>query len=496
MNSPYFSFSILGFVSGVAVASLFNLSLYTLCFFALISSVLIFFLKRDFFEKKSRFFNFCVLFCLFFVLGFFRFYISEENLNKNFLDEHIDQKISVIGFIDNEVDERENNSKLVLKIKKLEGATLKDQQIKILLTVPHYPEYVYGDEVRVSGYLQEVENFKNELGKEFDYKNYLAKDGIFYLMFYPETELLSKNNGNFIKEKLFVIKKKFLKNLEEHISQPQASLLGGLLLGVKQSLGTKLQDDFRKVGLIHIVVLSGYNVSIIADFIMSVLMFLPRLLALSFGAIGIILFALMVGGSATVVRASLMALFVVLAKATGRTSEVTRALFLAAFIMLLFNPRILIFDPSFQLSFMATLGLIYLSPKLSEYFKFIPEKFYLRESVVATLSTQLFVLPLLLYMMGELSLVAVLVNFLVLVFIPVTMLFGFLTAVFSFAHFSLANIFAFLSYFLLTYILVVVEFFAELPFASIKIVNFPFWLMFVFYLIFFLVFYKKKSNEK
>lgn len=173
------------------------------------------------------------------------------------------------------------------------------------------------------------------------------------------------------------------------------------------------------------MVLSGYNVTIISEFIMGMLSFLPKMIGTSLGALSIILFAIMVGGSATIIRASIMALLVLLARVTGRVSDMTRALFLAGFVMVLHNPQIVVFDPSFQLSFMATLGLISLSPKLNSIFKFVPTKFYLRETVSATISTQIFVLPLLLYMMGELSLVAVFVNLLVLMFIPLTMLFGF-----------------------------------------------------------------------
>lgn len=488
MNFSYFSVCIFAFVLGIASASLFEINLYTFCFLSLVYFLSIFLLK-DFLKEKKKFINFLILFFLFFVLGFCRFLISEKTLNYDLLETYLDQKITMTGLVVDEVDERENNSKIIFKVQKAENLSLENPSIKVLLTLPHYPVYRYGDEIKVSGSLQAVENFKTDSGKEFDYKNYLAKDNIFYLSYYPETELISSNNGNFVKEKLFLLKKKFLRKIEAQISQPQAALMGGLLLGVKQSLGKDLQEDFRTTGLIHIVVLSGYNISIIAEFIMSLLMFLPRLFALFFGATGIILFALMVGGSATVVRASLMALLVVLAKVTGRASDVTRALFLAAFIMLFFNPRILIFDPSFQLSFMATLGLIYLSPKFQKYFSFISERYALRESVVATLSTQLFVLPLLLFMTGELSVVAVLVNFLVLVFVPVTMFLGFLTALISFVSFYLATPFAFASHFLLTYILGVVEFFAGLPFASIKILYFPFWLMGLFYLVYFLVFY-------
>jgi len=493
MNFSYFSFSVFAFIFGIALCSIWDLGFIFSIFLILLSGVLFLVSWRDFSKEKSRFFLYIIFFLLFFGLGFLRCNISNQELNKNVLFNYLKQEIVFHGIIVDEPDERENNTKIILKVSKFEGSTTSlGGEMKILLTIPHYPQYSYGDEIIVSGVLQDPKNFKTENGKIFDYINYLAKDNIFYTIYFPKTELISVGNGNFVKEKLFLFKNSFLQKIQKTIPEPQASLLGGLLLGAKQSLGEKLQEDFRTVGLIHIVVLSGYNVSIIADFMMNLFMFLPRMFGLFLGAISIILFAIMVGGSATIVRASIMALLVVLARATGRSSEVSRALFLAGFIMVLHNPQIVVFDPSFQLSFMATLGLIVLSPKVSEYFKFIPEKWYLRESAVATISTQIFVLPLLLFMMGELSIVAVVVNLLVLMLIPVTMLFGFFTGLFSFICITMALPFSYVTHFLLSYELKIVELFAKLPFASVKISYFPLWLMFGIYFVVFLFFLKNK----
>ncbi len=497
MNFSYFSFSVFAFICGVAFCSLINLGLSFGLFLIFLSGILFLINWRDFSEEKSRYIFFIIFFLLFFGLGSLRYCVSDQMLNKNILENYVGKDVSLIGIIVNEPDVRENNLKLTLKVSELKNETFKlEGKVKVLLTVPHYPQYDYGDEIRVSGVLLEPENFKTENGRIFDYINYLSKDSIFYTLYFPETELVSVENGNFVKEKLFSVKNSFLQQIQKTIPEPQVSLLGGLLLGVKQSLGEKLQEDFRTVGLIHIVVLSGYNVTIIADFMMRLFMFLPRMIGLGFGAISIILFAIMVGGSATIVRASIMALLVVLARATGRTSEVTRALFLAGFIMVLHNPQIVVFDPSFQLSFVATLGLIILSPKVSGYLKFIPEKWYLRESAVATVSTQIFVLPLLLFMMGELSIVAVIVNLLVLMFVPMTMFFGFVTGLLSYIWMGFSLPFSYITHFLLSYELKVVEFFADIPFASVKISYFPFWLMLGIYLAFFFLFIIYKKDKK
>ncbi|MEK7151852.1 MAG: ComEC/Rec2 family competence protein, partial [Patescibacteria group bacterium] len=171
------------------------------------------------------------------------------------------------------------------------------------------------------------------------------------------------------------------------------------------------------------------------------------------------------------------------ARATGRTHDITIALFLAGFLMLLHNPKILMFDPSFQLSFLATLGLIYGAPLIEKYFHLVPTRFQLREFATATIATQIFVLPLLLYMTGEFSMVALPVNLLVLVFIPLTMLFGFLTGVVGFVSTTLSVPFAAVSYLFLAYELQVVEFFSSLPFASVSVRYFPLWLLIFLYIL-------------
>ncbi|MFH1402105.1 MAG: ComEC/Rec2 family competence protein [Patescibacteria group bacterium] len=504
MNFSFFNFSVLSFVAGIAICSVFDLGVYFGLFLILLSGVLLLVQGRDLPLGKSRPYLFIIFFFLFFGLGFLRCSFSNTTQPRQALDNLVGREISAIGIVVDEPDEREDNTKLTVEISEINNFTLADfasqnpptqgattksfnnSKIKILLTIPHYPQFEYGDKIEFFGKLQKPKNFKSDNNREFDYIKYLAKDGIFYQMFYLKTELVSKSNGNFIKEKLFAIKRNFLEEVGKTIPEPQVSLLGGLLLGTKQSLGQKLQDDFRKVGLIHIVVLSGYNITIIAEFITGIFSFLPRMIGLGVGAVSIVLFAIMVGGSATIIRASIMALLVVLARATGRVSEITRALFLAGFVMVMHNPQIVVFDPSFQLSFVATLGLICLSPKISKIFKFIPNKFYLRDSAVATISTQIFVLPLLLYMMGEFSIVAIFVNLLVLMLVPLTMFFGFLAGIIGFVASWLALPFSYLTYFLLSYELTVVELFASLPFASFKIPPFSAGLMFVIYGLYFL----------
>lgn len=487
-KSNFFLFIILCFTGGVALRSFLNIGfVFTLFLFFLSFVFLLFWLSSS---KRNFLWIMVALFSISF--GVLRFDVADSIRGDSLLDTFVGKAVTVEAVIVNEPDERENNTYLTVEFKNIFIGDKKfsaGSRAKIITDL--YSVYRYGDYLLIKGKLAKPKNFTGDTGvKNFDYISYLSKDGIFYQIFYPKIKLIERDKGNFIKEKLFIFKHAFLNNVSRVIPEPASSLLGGLVVGAKQSLGNKLLDDFRSVGIIHIVVLSGYNVTIVAEALMNFFSFLPRVFSILLGSVSIILFTIITGAGATIVRASVMALFVIIARATGRTSEITRALFIAGFFMMLFNPKILIFDSSFQLSFLATLGLILFPPFLEKYFRFVPTRFQLREFALATVSTQIFVLPLLLYKMGQLSLVALPVNLLVLMFIPLTMLFGFLTGIVGFLSIALSIPFAFLAYGLLAYELKIVEIFASLPFASVQIESFPLWLMLGMYGLYAWIIYK------
>lgn len=459
-----------GFAIGVLFRSFFNLG-FSFSIFLIALSGAIFFLHftlqqgQSLLKQKGLSFFVVALFIISAGLGILRFDTADLNKGNPALDEVVGQEVVLEGIIVDEPDERENNTRLIVSLSPRSDL----RQSKAIITADIHPRFSYGDKISIEGELKKPKNFVDEDGDTFDYVSYLGKDDIFYQMFYPQLELIESGGGNPIKRTLFAFKRGFLEKVGRVIPDPQSSLLGGLVVGAKQSLGEELQEDFRKTGIIHIVVLSGYNVTIVAEAIMRFFSFLPYAFGVSIGAIAIIFFAIMTGASATIIRASMMAILVLLARSTGRTYAITRALFIAGFIMVLHNPKILVFDSSFQLSFTATLALIYLAPKIEKHFHLVPTKWQLREFAVATVATQIFVLPMILYKMGMLSLVALPVNLLILMFVPLTMLFGFITGMIGFVSTILSLPFAYITNALLSYQLKVVDIFASLPFSAIEI---------------------------
>lgn len=403
-----------------------------------------------------------------FALGLFRMEWASWSENNTFLEARLGEETIFTGVIAREPDERSVTTHLYVKT---------DHGL-ILVTTPRGTEWKYGDLVEVTGEVERPESFETDLGRTFNYRGYLLAKGVAYMASFAEVRKIAEGKGNLVLAHIFRAKESFMEKLEAVIPEPEAGLSLGLLLGVKRALGEDLENAFRRAGIIHIVVLSGYNVMIVVAFILYVLgRIFDRRLAVLFGLSSIALFAVMVGLGATVIRASLMASLLLFMGLTGRVYLVLRGLFVAAGIMILWNPYSLAFDVGFQLSFLATLGLILFSPYLEEKLEVLPNTVGIREFVTATLATQLFVLPLLLYQMGEFSVVAVLVNVLVLPMVPVAMLLSFFTGVSGFIFSPLSAALAFAAYLSLTYIVTAAEWFSSLPIAAFTVPPFPFFLV-------------------
>lgn len=456
-----------GFVGGILLRSFVDFGPALAGFFVVLGLV---FLFLCFIFHDSRFMILISIFLISAGLGILRYELKDI---KN--TELSEGRASIEGVISDEPDERENYTKLILYA----------NNSKILLYTNHYPEYRYGDKIKVTGVLKKPQN----IDSSFDWISYLAKDDVYYEMIYPKIELVSSGHGAWIKRQLFALKENFINKLGGIIPEPNSSFMAGLTVGARKSIPQGLLNDFRNTGIIHIVVLSGYNITLVADFVMKIFSFLPNYFGMGLGALAIILFAIMTGAGAATVRASIMALLVVLARATNRIYQITWALFVVGFLMVFYNPKILRFDTGFQLSFLATLALIYLAPYFTEKFSFITQKFKLREIISSTCATQVFVLPLLLYKTGIFSFVSLPVNLLILPFIPITMFFGFTT-------FLLKIPFGWIGYALTQYELFIVKIFAGLPFAAKTISNFPLFLMLIIYIIYAVLIYAKIYKKR
>lgn len=409
------------------------------------------------------------------LLGAWRFQVS---YSQNDIKDFYDQKITGEAVIVEEPDVRADKTYLTLGHVMISGKILDS---KVLATVGNFPEYEYGQKISFEGKIGEPKEFP-----DFNYKNYLSRFGIDAVVYYPKVNVLSDNSGNKIKSAILKIKKLFIIKINEALPEPKASFLGGLLLGARRAIPQDLTDQFNRTGTSHIVAVSGYNITIIIGALGFAFGIFRKRTSFVLSLLAIVLFVVMTGASASVIRAGIMGGLTLIALNIGRLNQAGNALSLAAVGMLIVNPQILQFDVGFQLSFAALLGLIYFTPLIEKYFSRVPGFF--RQYLLATISAQVFTLPILLFNFGLLSLVSIPANILVLPVVPITMLFGFLTGIAGLIWAKLALPFAGISWLLLTYVIKVIGFLAGLPFAAINF-KFNFVYVLIYYTILGVLFY-------
>jgi competence protein ComEC len=407
--------------------------------------------------------------------------LSFGSLRYALKDFHKLQTPTNVGVVVSEPERRDSDTRFVFQAENGE---------KVLVSTQRLRSVQYGDKIEVKGKLQ-----KPGVIEGFDYGAYLAKDDIYWTESYAKITLLAEGQESnwhsilfWLTGKLIKIKEALVYKMKIILPEPEASLLSGLIASGKEALPKNVLDDFQHAGVIHIVVLSGYNVTIIAEFFLFLLGFLGKRRAAIFSAIGIILFTLMTGATATVVRAAIMVLLLLLGKILNRTSDSGRILLFTAWLMLLWNPKDLVFDPSFQLTFLAMIALIWVVPLIKTYVKY--------EIAAVTIATQITVLPYLLHSVGNFSLVALFSNLLILLFVPATMLVGFLATLLAFISTYIAWPLAFVSHILLWWILTVAHTLGNLSWASVAVSNFPVWATFLLYFVYLALFIYTKQRTR
>ncbi len=417
-----------------------------------------------------------VLLAVFFLcavlVGAARTEIFEIGEAERSLAPYVGKERVVEGRVVNDPERRETSLHAYVEVASIDGA---DVQGKLLATLPREAQLLFGDRVRIKGSLELPETFETNTGRVFDYPSYLRVKGVSAVMRYATVEE-SERGGWSVQGTLFSIKHSFEASLRKLLPEPDVSLAEGILLGERRGIPDDLTQALVVVGLIHIVVLSGYNISVVAEQALRFFnLFLSRRVALVVGAGAIIFFAIMVGAGATVVRATLMGLIAILARVLGRPAAALRALGVAALAMALWNPSVVLYDPSFILSMIATFGLITLSPAVEGKLLFVTERFGLRSVLASTIAVQIYILPALLYMTGIFSLFALVANALVLPLVPSVMLVSFAAGVAGLINTVLALPFAVVAHALLVWMVGVAEVVAALPFSSGVVAAFPAW---------------------
>ncbi|MDP2638046.1 MAG: ComEC/Rec2 family competence protein [Candidatus Levybacteria bacterium] len=314
------------------------------------------------------------------------------------------------------------------------------QKVRIMTT--RFPEFHYGDSVRISGTLK---------------VKLLTNNSVIYSMYFPEIELI-ESSGGAMEEGLAVIsniRQKLISLFSQTLSSPSSSLLMGIIFGIKEKMPEEFTENLRTSGVFHVIAASGMNVTLIGGFISSFFaLFIKRQFALALSVLGIVFYAVLGGMEASIIRASIMGILVFSAQIMGRQTLAAVGLFLAGFLMLFVSP-VLIFDIGFQLSFAATLGILYIKPLFGNKLGFTSE-------ILTTVAAQVATLPILLANFGSYSVYSILVNGLVLWTVPILMVIGGVGALIGLVITPLGKLIIYFCYPLLLYFESIVNFFGKI----------------------------------
>lgn len=326
---------------------------------------------------------------------------------------------------------------------------------RVTVLFPLFPTLSYGDSLKVEG---EVKYFKSENGTDIAY------------MDYPRFEVIALGKGNLFNS----LRGRLIHFFQTSMGQTESALMLGIVFGIKEEMPKDFYENLQATGLMHVIAASGMNITLLAGFLVGFFsLFLKRQHALIVSIFGILFYALLSGFSPSIVRAAIMGVLVFSAQIAGRQNSAFLGLFMAGFIMLFKSPA-LIFDIGFQLSFMATFGLIYLRPVFvrSPRIKKIIEKSLIGEDLLTTISAQISTLPILLVNFGTYGLASIIVNALVLWTVPVLMIIGGISAIIGLIFAPIGQLVGYISLPLLFYFEWIVEAFGNFG-AVLKINSLP-----------------------
>jgi competence protein ComEC len=462
---------------------------------------------------------------VFFVLGALRLQMALPDEMAQQLKQFNEQgSASLVGIVVSEPSVRQTQALVRVDVSKIQtNGRWSDVHGRALVSVPRDTPVKYGDEVQVDGAPETPPD-----GADFSYREYLAREQVFTLIRNARLYTISSGKGDAFWTSLYAFKDAAETAINQLLPEPSAALLTGILLGDDSGIPPALKEAFSVTNTAHIIAISGFNIAVLIGVLTYVLRrpshvlqaravnapttgFVTRAFALLTGHLTtlliilfLILYTLLVGASASVVRACIMGSLVVIALDVGRTSWAFNALAIAAFVMTLLNPYVL-WDIGFQLSFLATLGLLIYAPRLQNRIEGWLKKRvddararqiveFFKDALIVTLAAFVVTAPLIIVYFHRVSLIGFLTNFLVLPVQPAIMVLGgaatllqmaanwlesisFLNVVIG----ALAQVIAWGAYVCLQYTILVVQATAAIPFGSFQVTRIDAPLVIAFY---------------
>ena len=412
--------------------------------------------------------------------GIVRYQAAIPVVDENYIQFYNDKTaVELKGTVSQAPDVRDKSTHLYLS-----GIELKTadgwQKLKgtVLIFVPRFPVYNYGDELLVKGKLETPQPIDN-----FNYPGYLANQGIYTMMLSPQTYLIGTGKGFRPLAWVYALRNRLSQAMSATIPEPQTSLAQGMILGIRGNITPELQNAFIQSGTMHILVISGSQFNIVAGILVATGIWLfgkRRFFYIWLALAAIWIYALLTGMSPPVIRSAVMVSIFLFADLLGRQKSAMTAIGFAAALMVAITPKILA-DASFQLTFMSTLGMVVVAPRLQNWGKnIIADKLgeeggvvktadWVADSLFVTLGVTIAIWPLLVYYFGIFSVVSPLASLLVLPALPYLLGSGTLASVLGIFLLPVGQIVGWLAWLAASYMLVIINGFAKLTFSAINV---------------------------
>ncbi len=361
---------------------------------------------------------------------------------------------------------------------------------KAAINVLRYQEYHYGDILRVTGKLETPPEYE-----DFSFKDYLARRGIYSIVNYPGIEIVDTGKGSKVLTVIYDLRNRLSQSLSLALPEPQASLAQGILLGLRGNIPYSLNQAFARTGTTHVLAISGINITIVIGMLLAagIWLFGKRYSIYIWLALVIIwLYALLTGMNPPVVRGAIMGSIFLIAEFLGRQRSALTALTFAAAVMVGIQPLVL-WDASFQLSFLAMTGLILISPYLQTWGrKGLPNTAgkksaaeslgrFTIDSLAITLAAMLATWPVIAYYFHLVSLVGLPATFFSVLALPAIIVTTALVASIGLFVPALAWILGWISWLCISYFILIVRIFDALPLSSIRLEGIEIWQLWVYY---------------
>jgi competence protein ComEC len=379
----------------------------------------------------------------------------------------VQRQTSLRGTVIADAEERDLSQRLEVRIEEehTEGSW-HPATGRVLVTTRPFPRFAYGDRLELSGELALAPRFEG-----FDYREYLARRDVGWVMSYPAVRRLGTGGGSDGMRALAAVRNQLGELLQRSMPAEEASLARAILLGQRTAMPRDLTQDFNDAGISHLVAISGYNVMLVAGFVLASLSWLTgRRAATLIAMLLVLMFAVFVGATPPVMRAALMAQVVLSAELFGRPGSAAGALAIAAAVLTAENPQIVHFA-SFQLSVAAALGLAVLAGPLQERLRLLLPGFgaIIAEPAAVTIAASLAAQPLIALHFQRVSLVALPANLVALPAFPLVLLGSAVTALFGGVSQDAGRFSGSVAYLPVAYIILAGRTFASLPLAVVSL---------------------------